>query len=488
MIEKFTHRLNSGLTLAILLALLITAVVMASDVDVAVVDVTVPVNSVTLAPGQSAAITINMTVTGRQDGTATFEVYRNWSLSGGTFVGSNPQEFSVPPRASGAPATLFTTSGTVSVAAGQAAGTFTLAVGAFDITNSNTTGAKLSAGDSSNYQVIVSPPADTTPPVITPTVTGTLGLNGWYTSDVGVTWSVTDAESAITSPTGCEARTITADTIGMTFTCSATSAGGTSSNSVTIKRDATAPTISAVVTPIRPTSGWWNITSGAPTVTYTCADATSGIATCTLPRQFGEGADQSHTGEAKDKAGNTASTGVSDIDVDLTAPTISAAVTPARPASGWWNIASGAPTVTYTCADVTSGIDTCTSPHLFGQGENLNHTGEAKDKAGNTASISVSDIDVDLTAPTISAAVTPIRPASGWWNIASGAPTVTYTCADVTSKIDTCTPPHLFVEGADQIHTGTAQDKAGNTASISVSDIDVDLTAPTITAALDKLP
>ena len=35
-------------------------------------------------------------------------------------------------------------------------------------------------------------PTDNTPPVITPTVTGPLGENGWYTSDIEISWSVTD--------------------------------------------------------------------------------------------------------------------------------------------------------------------------------------------------------------------------------------------------------------------------------------------------------
>ena len=39
---------------------------------------------------------------------------------------------------------------------------------------------------------------DASPPVITATVEGTLGQNGWYVSDVSVTWRVEDEESAIT--------------------------------------------------------------------------------------------------------------------------------------------------------------------------------------------------------------------------------------------------------------------------------------------------
>jgi hypothetical protein len=84
---------------------------------------------------------------------------------------------------------------------------------------------------------------DRTPPVITPTVTGTLGLNGWYIDNVVVTWSVTDPESAITSST-CETRTVNYDTDppGTYFWCTATSAGGTMTGiSPTIKRDGNRP-------------------------------------------------------------------------------------------------------------------------------------------------------------------------------------------------------------------------------------------------------
>jgi hypothetical protein len=91
--------------------------------------------------------------------------------------------------------------------------------------------------------------ADTTPPLITPDVQGMLGQNGWYRSDVTVTWDLTDPESAITSSSGCGATTITTDTQGTTITCTATSLGGTSSRSVTIRRDATPPTITCAPSP-----------------------------------------------------------------------------------------------------------------------------------------------------------------------------------------------------------------------------------------------
>lgn len=151
-------RIRTVVAMAMALTMVFAGAALASDVAVVVVDITAPTNSVTLAPGQSGQITINMSVTGNQAGTATFEVYRDWTLSGGTFTGANSEEFTVAAREGGDPATTFTTTGTVSVAADEGIGTFTLAVGAFDITNSNQTGGKLAAGDRSSYQVTVAAP------------------------------------------------------------------------------------------------------------------------------------------------------------------------------------------------------------------------------------------------------------------------------------------------------------------------------------------
>ncbi|MFB3854869.1 MAG: choice-of-anchor Q domain-containing protein [Vicinamibacterales bacterium] len=91
---------------------------------------------------------------------------------------------------------------------------------------------------------------DRTPPVITPMVTGTIGDNGWYTGDVSVEWAVSDKESAVTERSGCEALLVDYDTSGVSFTCSATSGGGTASATVLVKRDATPPVFtSCTITP-----------------------------------------------------------------------------------------------------------------------------------------------------------------------------------------------------------------------------------------------
>ena len=114
---------------------------------------------------------------------------------------------------------------------------------------------------------------DPTPPSIVPTVVGQVGTNGWYTGDVTVTWSVLDPQSSVVT-SGCGLSRITTDTGGTTLTCTATSHGGTSSASVTVKRDATPPAVTCTPTPSRmwPPNG--KLVSVA--VDVTVSDAASG--------------------------------------------------------------------------------------------------------------------------------------------------------------------------------------------------------------------
>jgi fibro-slime domain-containing protein len=177
-----------------------------------------------------------------------------------------------------------------------------------------------------SLQLVAEPPisSDTTPPVITPTVLGTMGDNGWYTSDVQVSWNVSDAESDIVSTSGCSATTVDFDTNGATFTCAATSAGGTAEASVTIKRDAT--------TPIVVFSGNASAYTADQQVSITCAssDNLSGLASSTCPEAtalaytFGLGVTTLNA-VATDLAGNTTSASTS-FEVSVTTGSLCALV------------------------------------------------------------------------------------------------------------------------------------------------------------------
>ena len=136
--------------------------------------------------------------------------------------------------------------------------------------------------DSTNYRSVTATATlnvvDPTPPVIVPSAEGTLGATGWYTSDVRIAFSVQDPESAIVSSNGCGVSTITTDTTGTTYTCSAASGGGTASASLVVKRDTSAPAITLLV----PAPTLYEATL-APRAMYSCADPTSGMATCQGP-------------------------------------------------------------------------------------------------------------------------------------------------------------------------------------------------------------
>ena len=134
---------------------------------------------------------------------------------------------------------------------------------------------------------------DATAPVVTGAATGPASANGeWFTGQAQVVWTIVDPESAIVSTSGCEAVTITEDTTGAgrTFTCSATSEGGTSSASVTVKRDATPPT-ARVLAP----AGIFEPGASA-VVDYVCEDALSGVARCEGP--IASGSTQTMNGAA----------------------------------------------------------------------------------------------------------------------------------------------------------------------------------------------
>lgn len=139
------------------------------------------------------------------------------------------------------------------------------------------------------------------------------------------------------------------------------------------------PTITASVSPSPNAAGWNN---SPVTVTFTCSDKTSGVASCPAPTTVStEGANQVVSGTATDLAGNTATTSVT-INLDMTPPTISGSINP-PPDAGGYN--SSAVTVTFNCADALSGVASCSPPISVTAEGTFQETGTAVDIAGNTA-------------------------------------------------------------------------------------------------------
>ena len=322
------------------------------------------------------------------------------------------------------------------------------------------------------------PPPDATPPVITPTVSGTLGNNDWYVSDVTVTWTVTDVESPVTSKTGCDATTLTSDNAGITYTCKATSAGGSAEQSVTIKRDATAPVVNALRSPEPNGHGWNNVDV---TVKYISSDVMSGFTggsnVASSTQVFStEGANQGGSHVFTDNAGNAATATIGGISIDKTAPLIDVTRLPAANANGWNNTNV---TATATVADELSGIPgpgSLTATNVFStEGANQQVGFGWCDRAYNCTNVSVTGVNIDKTAPTVTVTRSPAPDASGWNDTDV---TATWTASDALSGIDgSSTASHLFnTEGAAQSATRSFSDKAGNGASATISNVNIDKT------------
>ena len=156
-------------------------------------------------------------------------------------------------------------------------------------------------------------------------------------------------------------------------------------------------------------------------------------------------------------------------------PTITSTAAPPPNAAGWNNTNV---TVTFACADAIAGIYSCPASVLVSMdGGNQVISGTAIDNTGGTASAS-SIVNLDKTAPQITSKVAPVPNAAGWNNT---NPTVTFICADTTSGVASCSPPvTVTTETVGQVVTGTATDKAGNTATAPVT-IKLDKTPPLVT-------
>ena len=224
-------------------------------------------------------------------------------------------------------------------------------------------------------------------PVVTANVSGSLGSNGWYTGDVTVSWTLSGGGA--TSTSGCGPTVVTTDTAGTTFTCTATNAAGSDTKSVTIKRDATAPSIAGSQAPLANGNGWNNTDV---TVSFSCADnpGGSGIDTDTVAgatlTSNGAGQSVTNSGACVDMAGNAAaSKTIGGINIDKVTPVLAPSVAPNPVALNGVAIASA------NATDVLSGIDTtsCDPVDTSSVGPQ-SVTCTATDKAGNSATATAS--------------------------------------------------------------------------------------------------
>ena len=135
---------------------------------------------------------------------------------------------------------------------------------------------------------------------VTPVIYGTQDTNGWYTTDVTVNWLIQPLPYLQSE--GCDARTIGADTVGTELVCRVWWSDGDVTTRVTIRRDATAPTVTAVPARSADANGWYN---NPLTVTFSGSDPMSGIDACSQATYAGpDNPNAAVTGSCRDRAGN----------------------------------------------------------------------------------------------------------------------------------------------------------------------------------------
>ena len=224
------------------------------------------------------------------------------------------------------------------------------------------------------------------------------GDNGWYRGDGAVTleWTVTDSQSPNSlEKTGCVDQNITADQEATTYSCSATSAGGSAAEqTVSIKRDGTAPVVSYDSADGTPgANGWY---TSAVTAQFSATDATSGLAT-TSPQTVistTEGAAVSLSSPAfTDLAGNTTAAGV--VAVRRSRSTARRRTHPQRrsplhPTVLCWNKSDVVVSFAPAGDNGPSGVASCTADATVDtEGANQTVTGTCTDEAGNVSAETV---------------------------------------------------------------------------------------------------
>jgi hypothetical protein len=298
----------------------------------------------------------------------------------------------------------------------------------------------------------------------------------WTNQDVTVTFTCADqggsGVAACTAP-------VTKSTEGSyTVTGTATDgAGSSASDSATVRIDKTAPTITATAGGTKNAAGWYD---EDVRVTYTAEDAASGVSGTPVTDVLGEGANQSASATVTDAAGNSASAGVTGINVDKTAPVLSGTFS-----SGWH---TGDVTVSWACTDALSGVATDAADEMVtGEGVNLSSTASCTDKAGNVTTKTLSGIKIDRSAPTTTATVAdPLE--SGWYG---DAVQVQLTGSDnLSDAVSTYsvdggaqqTYSGAFSFGTEGTHTISywSTDAAGNVETAGAPlTLKIDTTAPT---------
>lgn len=297
------QKLSSAFSLALILALVLATGVFA---DVLHNDIVVDPATITLIPG-GASVAVGYyiqptTGSGDADPQCNFDSpteYVTFTINTPTGVTANPTSLKFEKCHDGSNFNYQYVSFSANASAESGNVTYTQ--------TANNSGGTFTY-DQAFFYVNVEKPSDTTAPVISYVLNPASpdGASGWYVSAVTLTWTVTENESPSSLvKTGCVDQNITADQLATTYSCSATSDGGSAGPvEVTIKRDATLPLVSLVGGPANGESYYYGFVPAAPTCS--ASDEMSGLdGACSISGYLATVGTHTVTASVSDFAGNS---------------------------------------------------------------------------------------------------------------------------------------------------------------------------------------
>jgi hypothetical protein len=347
-------------------------------------------------------------------------------------------------------------------------------LGAQTASCSYTDAGELIASASVTY-LVVDPSAPTIGYTVDPTDPD--GLDGWYRNSVTLTWHVTEPESAGSlQKTGCEDQLITADQAATTYTCAATSSGGsTGPVSVTLKRDGNGPLVAydASQTSAPDGDNGWYVSP--VTATFTATDGFSGVsgASTKTATSSGDGSNVVVPSPGfADNAGNTTAAGAADSEgfkIDTVAPSIDPAVLSGTMGDNGWYVTDV--DASFTAQDETSGV-AGTNPRTVSsggtQGTVTLSSPAFSDVAGNdtAAGAKSTQVKIDTVDPSVGLDGGPADGQSYYFGSVPSAPTC--EASDATSGVSGACAVSGYATGVGtHTVTATAKDNAGNSTTVS---------------------
>jgi len=315
---------------------------------------------------------------------------------------------------------------------------------------------------------------DKTAPTATLAIThGTQGSNGWYTSNVTLHATGTDANGVT-----CDEDFVVSDeTAGQEYklTCTDEAGWSTQTNGITIKLDKTGPSAEMAITAGTPgANGWY---TSDVTIHTSGTDNISSPVTCTADQfQTAETTGTEFTGSCTNDAGLTTNASPFTVKLDKTAPTgVAVAVTAGTLGNNNWYTSDV--TVTTSGNDSISGV-TCTDIQTFSTetaGQEV--SGTCTNGAGLKADATPITIKLDKTGPSAALAVSAGTPGANGWYVSDV--TVHASGSDSISSPVTCTADQFqTTETTGTSFAGSCTNDAGLTTNATPLTVKVDKTAP----------